>query len=745
MPDTPLKVIIHASVGRQRSVREFPVQAVEAYTFETSMDNDADAFSVDIGDPRNKLGVLTERDTEVRATIFAPNVKSKLVPVFTGIADTVDYTSDDFVLSIAGSDLSVLAQSEAPPGRWRHVQPAQFIKARAEALGMTVNRIHKMAEIGTLYTDGSETEWAFWYRIIRQSGMFMWTEPLGGLVIDHLGYALTPTYNIGVPPRGAGASSWIRPDSVSVKSNKKRQGQVWVYAEDDKTGVAHIAKGIDTSIRSWRRKPLKIVSSSTAKSQKDAKKEADVEVYESIVGAQELECTVNDVGMLIKQNKMARLNMPDIGEVGTFFVVGVRSQAGGDGKSQVVRLREKGFALSKRVPDAPILAADKADQRTTSSLSNIISSMPGIRWGEIFVRASNEFGKPAGWDFAVFLGVLLSLCQQESGFANVRQHSHTEWTTIEDFGPGGESNAANPHAQSPAQAYSKAFANAQHNPDNPFYPSGEAGVGPMQLTTPLYKDWADQFGWNQTAKVGELDGGRWNPASNIRAAARALVQKGVAVGADPTHADQIWIAVAAYHGSTDAANNAAYVVSVKSIYKSKFSSVAVAAVAAADTKNTGTEHSWNIPGHGVVTITDTAPDLVKKALNFCMNRRGDAYKWGGFGPLYDCSGLVTAAYMAADPQLRSILTGRGETTYTLFKKGRFIAVSRDSLQPGDLVFFEPLSAGPGHVGMYIDEGLFVHDPHTGDVVKVSSLSENYYTTMYLGARRLVEWYEGLPH
>ena len=58
-------------------------------------------------------------------------------------------------------------------------------------------------------------------------------------------------------------------------------------------------------------------------------------------------------------------------------------------------------------------------------------------------------------------------------------------------------------------------------------------------------------------------------------------------------------------------------------------------------------------------------------------------------------------------------------------------VSRSQLAPGDLVFFNGLS----HVGMYIGGGRFVHAPHTGDVVKISSLSEYWYAATYVGARR----------
>ena len=59
-------------------------------------------------------------------------------------------------------------------------------------------------------------------------------------------------------------------------------------------------------------------------------------------------------------------------------------------------------------------------------------------------------------------------------------------------------------------------------------------------------------------------------------------------------------------------------------------------------------------------------------------------------------------------------------------------VSRDQLEPGDLVFFD----GLGHNGIYIGGGQFIHSPHTGDVVKISSLSAGFYTANWVGARRL---------
>ena len=57
-------------------------------------------------------------------------------------------------------------------------------------------------------------------------------------------------------------------------------------------------------------------------------------------------------------------------------------------------------------------------------------------------------------------------------------------------------------------------------------------------------------------------------------------------------------------------------------------------------------------------------------------------------------------------------------------------VARDQLQPGDLVFFDDLN----HVGIYIGGGQVVHAPQTGDVVKISNVSD--WGSGYVGARRI---------
>ncbi|MFL5953052.1 MAG: NlpC/P60 family protein [Gaiellaceae bacterium] len=108
-----------------------------------------------------------------------------------------------------------------------------------------------------------------------------------------------------------------------------------------------------------------------------------------------------------------------------------------------------------------------------------------------------------------------------------------------------------------------------------------------------------------------------------------------------------------------------------------------------------------------------------------LSQLNTPYVWGGSAPGgFDCSGLVMWAYAQVGVSLP-------HSSYAQYGAG--VPVSRDQLQPGDLVFFD----GLGHVGIYIGGDQFVHAPHTGDVVKISSLSEGWYTSTYVGARRIL--------
>ena len=102
---------------------------------------------------------------------------------------------------------------------------------------------------------------------------------------------------------------------------------------------------------------------------------------------------------------------------------------------------------------------------------------------------------------------------------------------------------------------------------------------------------------------------------------------------------------------------------------------------------------------------------------------GIPYVWGGSSPStgFDCSGFTSYVYA----QVGVYLPHHAASQYNMGTP-----VAYEQLAPGDLVFF----SGLGHVGLYIGGGQFVHAPHTGDVVRISSLSER--SGSYVGARRL---------
>lgn len=109
---------------------------------------------------------------------------------------------------------------------------------------------------------------------------------------------------------------------------------------------------------------------------------------------------------------------------------------------------------------------------------------------------------------------------------------------------------------------------------------------------------------------------------------------------------------------------------------------------------------------------------------------GTPYRWGGSSPAtgFDCSGLVQWAYAQQGIAIPRV-------TYDQIEAKNGVEVARGALQPGDLVFFATAAGDVHHVGMSLGGDRFIHAPHTGDVVKVSSLKEPYYDGQFAGGRR----------
>lgn len=118
------------------------------------------------------------------------------------------------------------------------------------------------------------------------------------------------------------------------------------------------------------------------------------------------------------------------------------------------------------------------------------------------------------------------------------------------------------------------------------------------------------------------------------------------------------------------------------------------------------------------------------AVAYAESKLGDDYVYAANGPNeFDCSGLTQEAWKAAGISIpRDSYDQYAELPH----------VSEADLQPGDLLFFFPTSAGPSHVAIYIGNGMYIQATHPGSYVEWASLdsSSPYYGNMpYVGAAR----------
>jgi cell wall-associated NlpC family hydrolase len=160
-------------------------------------------------------------------------------------------------------------------------------------------------------------------------------------------------------------------------------------------------------------------------------------------------------------------------------------------------------------------------------------------------------------------------------------------------------------------------------------------------------------------------------------------------------------------------------------------SCALPASAAAEAARLSSTEAEGLPSplveHRLLTeaTEDVQPEQGRpRVVAIALRYLGTPYRWAGSSPGgFDCSGFVMYVYGRIGirlPHNSALLWGVGRP------------VARNDLQPGDLVFFNGLA----HAGIYIERGRFVHSPHSGDVVKISRLSESPYRRTYYGARRL---------
>ena len=126
----------------------------------------------------------------------------------------------------------------------------------------------------------------------------------------------------------------------------------------------------------------------------------------------------------------------------------------------------------------------------------------------------------------------------------------------------------------------------------------------------------------------------------------------------------------------------------------------------------------------------SGPALAYSLTGTALSLRGTPYRNGGHDPSgFDCSGFVSyvfGQYGIAVPR----------TVNEQYRAGHEVDPQK-GLQPGDLVFFTTVSPGASHVGILIGGDEFVHAPSSTGEVRVERLSGPYWSTRFVGARRVM--------
>jgi cell wall-associated NlpC family hydrolase len=126
-----------------------------------------------------------------------------------------------------------------------------------------------------------------------------------------------------------------------------------------------------------------------------------------------------------------------------------------------------------------------------------------------------------------------------------------------------------------------------------------------------------------------------------------------------------------------------------------------------------------------------APDIVSKRQDitvFALGLIDTGYRFGGKNPEagLDCSGMVSYVYReAAGLQVSG-------SAADIAKRGR--EIDRQSLRPGDLVFFNTLGHAFSHVGIYIGDGRFIHAPSSRGKVRIEKMDNRYFAQRFEMAR-----------
>ncbi|MBQ3423039.1 MAG: SH3 domain-containing protein [Romboutsia sp.] len=129
--------------------------------------------------------------------------------------------------------------------------------------------------------------------------------------------------------------------------------------------------------------------------------------------------------------------------------------------------------------------------------------------------------------------------------------------------------------------------------------------------------------------------------------------------------------------------------------------------------------------------SETNDERINSVINLAKKQLGKPYKYGAEGPdSFDCSGFLYYIHK----QAIGLILPRTSSDQSKFG----VAVSKDNLKPGDLIFFDSDKNGTvNHAGMYIGDNQWIHSPKPGDVVKIAKMTDSYVTKYLVGIRRVI--------
>jgi murein DD-endopeptidase / murein LD-carboxypeptidase len=139
--------------------------------------------------------------------------------------------------------------------------------------------------------------------------------------------------------------------------------------------------------------------------------------------------------------------------------------------------------------------------------------------------------------------------------------------------------------------------------------------------------------------------------------------------------------------------------------------------------------NYIMPSKNITYSQEVKDGIMDEIQNWFSTR----YKWGGKSKKgIDCSGFTSTVY----ENVLSILLPR--SSHEQFKVGKPIEDVHE-LKFGDLVFFKSGKRVPGHVGIYVGDGMFAHSSsYKKRGVTISRLDEDSYLKRYIGARRILD-------